>query len=369
MLTAAIRQLTAEPLVCRSLTRFRGVPITSNWKAAMIQNVIDKALDGGALSAEEIADLYKVPLFTPEAAAIQAAARRKSARACNGRAEVHAQVGLNVAPCPRNCLFCAFAADSGIFKDSSELPVEEAVRRARQFETDGANAIFIMSTADYRFERFLEVSQEIRRALRPETVLIANTGDLNRRRARQLKDAGYSGIYHAVRMGEGRDTPIPPQKRLETFRYASEAGLKLGTCVEPVGPEHSVEELVEKTLITREANPTYSGAARRILLPGTKLARHGIVSEARMAHILAVVRLALGYDVPGNCTHEPNVIGAAAGANLLWAESGSNPRDTQADTEGQRGMTVAQCRTVLEEAEWQVLNGPSVFYSDNGRNG
>ena len=69
----------------------------------------------------------------------------------------------------------------------------------------------------------------------------------------------------------------------------------LGTCLEPVGTEHTIRELVQKTIITREANPVYSGAARRIPLPGTAMASHGMVSEARMAHILAVVRLALGY--------------------------------------------------------------------------
>jgi hypothetical protein len=44
------------------------------------------------------------------------------------------------------------------------------------------------------------------------------------------------------------------------------------------------------------------------------MAKLGIVSEAPMAHILAVVRLAMGVGVPGNCTHEPSIIGAAAGA-------------------------------------------------------
>jgi len=82
----------------------------------------------------------------------------------------------------------------------------------------------------------------------------------------------------------------------------------------------------------------------------------------KMAHILAVVRLAVGANVPGNCTHEPSVIGAAAGATLLWAEVGSNPRDAHENTKGARGMTVEQCRTVLKEAEWQLLDGPSRMY-------
>jgi biotin synthase len=329
----------------------------------METGIVSKSLDGALLNAEEIARLFRVPLFSKESAMILSAAREKSERASNGLAEVHAQVGLNVAPCPNNCMFCAFAARNRVFTEPFELPVEEAVIQAGRFEEDGANAIFVMSTADYPFERFIEVSQEIRKSLRPETVLVANVGDFDREQARRLKDCGFAGVYHAVRLGEGRDTRIPVERRLDTFRSSREAGLSLGTCVEPVGSEHTLEELVEKTVITREAKPVYSGSARRIPIPGTEMAKYGIVSEARMAHILAVVRLALSYDVAGNCTHEPNVIGAAAGASLLWAEAGSNPRDTETKTENKRGMTVQDCIRILVEAEWKVLEGPSKFYS------
>lgn len=328
----------------------------------MIKEIIKKSFDRTLLTQAEIASLFEVPLFSKESAMIIAASRKKSEAASNGLAEVHAQVGLNSAPCPRNCAFCAFAARNKVFQEKREIPVNVAIAKARQFETDGANAVFIMSTADYPFEKFADIAFEIRKSLRPETILVANVGDFTKKQARKLKETGFSGVYHAVRLGEGKDTSIQVETRLKTFRNAREAGLSLGTCVEPVGNEHSVEELVEKTLITRDAKPVYSGSARRIPIPNTKMAKYGIVSEARMAHILAVVRVALGYDIPGNCTHEPNVIGAAAGANLLWAEAGSNPRDTEKETEGKRGMTVKECVKVLEEAEWKVLQGPSKFY-------
>jgi biotin synthase len=329
----------------------------------MLEEIIKKSLEDAALTEEEIARLFRVPLFSRESAIIVSAAREKSERASNGLAEVHAQVGLNVAPCPKNCMFCAFAAKNKVFSEPFELPVEEVVEQAKRFEEDGANAVFVMSTADYSFEKFVEVSQEIRRSLRADTVLVANVGDFDMKQAGRLKDTGFAGIYHAVRLGEGRDTRIPVERRLETFINAREVGLLLGTCVEPVGSEHTIEELVEKTVITREANAVYSGAARRIPIPDSEMARYGIVSEARMAHILAVVRLALSCDTAGNCTHEPNVIGVAAGANLLWAESGSNPRDTEIKTENKRGMTVQDCIRVFEEGEWKVLKGPSRFYS------
>jgi len=51
------------------------------------------------------------------------------------------------------------------------------------------------------------------------------------------------------------------------------------------------------------------------------------------------------------------VSGAAAGACLVWAEAGSNPRGTE---EGKRGLTVKDCIRILEEAEWKVLKVPPV---------
>jgi len=329
----------------------------------MIKDIIKKTLDDGQLTDEEIAALFKVPLFTDESALMLSASRKKSGIASHGLAEVHAQVGLNIAPCPRNCAFCSFAAINKVFQQCSELSPEEATGRAQQFEKDGANAIYLMVTVDYPFDKFLEIAQEVRQALDRKTTLVANVGDFTAQQAIRLKDTGFAGIYHAVRLGEGTDTSIPVETRLQTFKHAAEAGLLLGTCLEPIGTEHAIGELVEKTIITREAHPVYSGAARRIPLPGTAMASHGMVSEARMAHILAAVRLALGYAVQGNCTHEPNVIGAAAGANLLWAEAGSNPRDSEKETEGKRGMTVKDCRHIFEEAEWKVRSGPSKFYA------
>jgi biotin synthase len=328
----------------------------------MIEKIIQKSLHGEELSEKEIGSLFKVPLFSRDALLLLWAARKKSTHVSNGIAEVHAQIGLNIAPCPQNCLFCSFAARNKVFADSFELPIEDAIFQARQFEAEKANAIYLMTTANYPFEKFIEMSKDIRRALKRETVLIANIGDFTSTQAQELKNIGFSGIYHAVRLGENKDTCIPVEKRLKTMINAQEAGLLLGTCVEPVGPEHSIDELVEKTLITRNVKPVYSGAARRIPIPHTKLAQYGVVSETKMALILSVVRLALDNGIRGNCTHEPNVHGAFAGANLLWAEVGSNPRDTIKNTEKKRGMSVKDCISILREAEWSVLDGPSQLY-------
>jgi len=97
----------------------------------MLDRIIAKSLQGEGISPEEIALLFEVPPFSEESAKIIAASRRKSEKACNGLAEVHAQVGLNIAPCPRNCAFCAFAEKNKVFATASELSGEEAVTAAR----------------------------------------------------------------------------------------------------------------------------------------------------------------------------------------------------------------------------------------------
>lgn len=330
-----------------------------------VNEIVGKVFDGHTITREEIVYLLGIDPHSMEGRLIMVAADSITRSASQGKAEVHAQIGLNLSPCPNNCSFCAFAAKNGVFKDTKELSIEEIIQSALSAEADGANAIFFMTTHDYPFEKYVGISKKVKKMLKPETVMIANIGDFGHKEGKQLKEAGYTGIYHAVRMGEGKDTKIDPQVRLNTVRAASEVGLLVGTCVEPIGPEHSIDEIAEKILIGREMKPCYSGAMRRISIPGSNLATYGMISEYRLAFFVAVVRLAMGREVIGNCTHEPNLLGPAAGANLFWAEVGTNPRDTESETSKGRGMDVKSCMEMFKEADFNILRGPSAIYRGN----
>jgi len=303
-----------------------------------------------------------VPLFSEEAFYIQFASRSMSEESCEGLAEIHGQVGVNSGPCACNCQFCSFAASNRILREQQIEDNEVIIRQVTELAQQGANAIYLMATAQLDLPRYLEIGRAVHQILNDDLPLIANVGDFDFQQALALKEAGFAGVYHALRLGEGRVTRIEPKKRLASFQAAHQAGLLLGTCLEPVGPEHDVDELVEKTLITREAAPVFSGAARRINIPETEISKYGMISETRAAYVMAVVRLAMGYKIPGNCTHEPSVIGAVAGANLLWAESGSNPRDVVENTEKSRGFDTNRCRQIYTEAEWKIRKGASLYY-------
>lgn len=328
-----------------------------------VHDILLKSSDAAPLSRKELVYLLCLSPDAPDTYLVMAEANRISKELTGSKAEVHAQLALNLAPCSANCKFCSFARVNKVFKKETRLIAAQAVAYARQFEKDGANAVFIMTTAKYPFGLFLEISREVRNNLKPDTIMVANVGDQNISNARKMKETGFAGVYHALRLREGIDSSLLPANRKKSIRNFQEAGLLVGTCVEPVGPEHTNAELAEMILYTASINPVYSGAARRIPIPGTTLFRNGTITELRMSQIVAVTRLGMPRGVLGNCTHEPCTLGGFAGANLFWAEAGANPRDIREKTEEGRGQTVDDCRTIFSECGWNYWKGPSRYYS------
>jgi biotin synthase len=330
-----------------------------------LREILNRAGRGEPLSREELVRMLSYAPDSRETYEIMAAANRISKEVTDGKGEVHAQLALNLGPCSCNCMFCSFASVNRVFSRERRLGPEEAVAYAREFERQGANAVLLMTTGAYPFELFIEMSREVRSHLRSETTLIANVGDRTPEEAGRMREAGLAGVYHALRLREGKDTGLSPEARKRSIRNFQEAGLSVGTCVEPVGPEHTNEELADMILFTDSIHPAFSGAARRISIPGTEMAGRGMISELRMAQIVAVTRLGVRRGVPGNCTHEPCTLGGIAGANLFWAEVGANPRDTKENTQEGRGKSMAGCRELFHESGWGTWEGPSRYYGSS----
>jgi biotin synthase len=87
------------------------------------------------------------------------------------------------------------------------------------------------------------------------------------------------------------------------------------------------------------------------------LASLGQITERRLAQIVAVVTLASlnVKETQSIAVHEPNLLGLAAGANTVYAETGANPRDTETETTGHRGHDIQACRKMLYEAGFDSL--------------
>ena len=165
-------------------------------------------------------------------------------------------------------------------------------------------------------------------------------------------EAGFVGFYHAVRLGEGRDTPFKRERRIATIQVLKDVGLHWMNCVEPLGPEHDPAEIVDLMFLARRYGAVYSGAMRRINFPGSPMEKYGMVTELELARVVAVSRLVMG-DVPrAHCTHEPHSTSLLAGANLLFPEVGSSPRDQKADSSHGIGRGIDECAGMLREMGW-----------------
>jgi biotin synthase len=315
-----------------------------------VRDLIARGAEGRGLTRDETVQLLRgIRAGSDEQYLVMHAAASLTRRAFGG-GEVHAQLGVNFGACSMDCEFCVFGEKHELAGEPLEMAPEEAAEIAGRFVHDGAHAVYLMDTSDFPFERFLAVARAVREAIGSELPLIANTGDFGETGARRLRETGFTGIYHVRRLGEGKVSRIPPEHRFQTMRHARAAGLEVLSCLEPIGPEHRPEELADVMIQGLDAGVTMYATMRRIPVPGTALAAEGMIPESELARITAVVRLAAGDRIRGMGVHEPNVASLMAGANVLYAEAGPNPRDTERETSAGRGRSVSTCRTFLWDA-------------------
>ncbi len=322
-----------------------------------LDRILRKSVDGSAPTRGDCVYLLGLPANTLETAVLMAVADSVSRRRFTNRAMLLGQIGIETAPCPGNCGFCVFGKDHSNM-ESERLTLDEILRRARAFAAGGdLYALFLMTMHEFDLDWLLETVAAVRQEIPSHTQVVVNVGDFDLTQARRMSEAGVNGAYHVCRLREGQDTSLDPQARRRTFRAIKDAGLDFYYCCEPIGPEHHPEELVDQMFLGIEYGCFQHAAMRRVYVPGMPLGPNGQITERRLAEIVAVVTLAsVGCPETKNiAVHEPNLLGLAAGANVVYAESGANPRDTELQTEKHRGLDMAACRKMLYEAGFDAL--------------
>jgi len=324
---------------------------------ARLRGILSRALGETAPSREECAHMLAFSEASLEAGVIRAVADAVSRRRFGNEAILLGQIGIETFACPANCRFCVFGKGHTQFPET-RLTTEEILERAESFASGGdLYALFLMTMHEFELERLLHVVEQVRRAIPGHTQIVVNIGDFDRVQADELRGAGVNGAYHVCRLREGVDTDLDPESRKQTFRVIQKAGMDFYYCCEPIGPEHSPEELVDQLLVGVEFGCFQHAAMRRVYLPSSPLANRGQISELRLAQVVAVVALAsLACPKTDNiAVHEPNLIGLVSGANVVYAETGANPRDAATDTSGHRGLDMPGARKMLYEAGFTAL--------------
>lgn len=315
----------------------------------MIEDIFQRIDGGEPLTKEDAVELLSIPNLSGNYYRLLEAASRASQRSYGNKGYIFVQVGLDSTPCRGNCRFCSLARDNNQEQTSANRSLEEVLTLVKQIDFTQVTALFLMTTAEYDQERFLDMARAIRAQIPTHTALVANTGDFDLTYAQKLRQAGVTGAYHVVRLREGSDTALTAERRIATLEAIKKTGLRLYYCVEPIGPEHSYEELSEEMLRAREYQVDVMAAMRRVDVPGTPFAGQGMIDDFEFAKIVAVTRLVVKPAVSMNA-HEPSLVAMLGGVNQLYAEIGVNPRDCSRKTEESRGYCVDEAAKLLRDA-------------------
>lgn len=314
--------------------------------------MVSEILKKQELTREEIVELLSVDPRSPEFYEIIAKSNAMSREAFGSQGYIFAQIGINAAGCSGNCKFCSMAKDNFLVSERLEMSEEDVAAIAKEIPSK-VKALFLMTTADYDKEKYLSIGRKVRQVLPPSMDLVANVGDFDREYASRLKEAGFSAVYHIVRLREGKDTDLNPDDRVRTIDALVDVGLKLYYCVEPIGKEHSYEEIADEILRAKKYHVDVMAVMRRVNVPGTCYSPDSEISAMELTKIAAVARIAVNPKISMN-VHEPLAMAMLAGVNQLYAEIGVNPRDTSSRTEEKRGFSVDEVEKMLAEGGYYL---------------
>jgi len=322
-----------------------------------VLQILERGQSGVGLSKEECIYLLGFNESSPESSLIRSVADGFTRKRLHNAGVIIGQIGVDIGPCVGGCKFCSFAEGHTKFK-KFRISDEELVRKIKELTEHGdLYGLFLMTMHVYDRDMLLHMIDITKRTITPKTQLWINVGDTDYETFVELKKAGVRGAYHVCRLREGVDTNLRPEDRMQTMRNMLSAGLELYTCREPIGPEHSVEEIVDNFFLGIDLGCIQHACMRRVAVKGSPLGDKGQITELRMAQCCAVLTLATSK-VKGfkfMSIHEPNEAGLLSGANLIPAESGGNPRDTNRDTRESRGWTMGSCRKLLWESGFRSL--------------
>lgn len=317
-----------------------------------------KCLAGEALSRAEIVSLLGVEIRSADDEYLRSAAREAAAKIAGGRGYIWCAVGMDYAPCTMNCKFCSFGEKWGIVREPRHVGQEEIFSHVRQYAENSAAYIILRTTEFYDLDRLLGFIPEIRAKIPGGYAIVLNTGELDAAAAAKAKAAGVYGVYHALRLREGTDTPFNPAERVATMRNVSASGMTLVSLVEPLGCEHTDEEIADSFLNAAACGAKICGAMARFPVEGTPFGSSPMISGQRLAHVVAALRLSGGSAVRDICVHKATPEALESGANVMVVESGAIPRDSNFSESEWAGVGMERARNMLMEAGYELSLPP-----------
>ena len=295
-----------------------------------IEEIKKKALDDKDLTRDELLILFGLDPMSEECRYLGESAREVSRIKAKNKAKVGSSIGVDLHRCPASCTFCSLGEKWALFDEEYKVTTEEILQIIRDVIGKGFYQFTMRTTEFFPVDELCDIARKIKIEFGSTVILNANTGELTLDEAKRLKEAGYTSAYHSLRLGEGKDTPIDPEVRKDTMRAIKEAGLRHACGLDPIGIEHTNEELADLLLFYRSISPGAICAMKRIAVKGTPKGDLPEVSDIRIAQIAAVIRMASGGRNIVS-VHPPIMQALQWGANNIAIECGANPRRERSD--------------------------------------
>lgn len=318
----------------------------------MFQKLIKRCESGELLTPEEAILVLSEDLQGESLQRVFAEANRRTRAYWKNRGRIWSAIGVDSALCSRNCKFCSHGAAWGVFEKPHELSVEEVLEHVARLTPYIPDWITLRTTQDYGIERLCFLVRKVREVAPQESEIVVNTGEFGYDDAMKLKQAGASVVYHTIRLREGSDTGLTIEERISTLKAMQAAGLKMAALVEPLGPEHTDEEIVDAAFRLKPYDIKLGGVMARVPIPGTPLYELGEVSPERQVRVIALTRLIYGPEVDAICIHPPIPEALKAGANTVVVESGAIPRDQDLSPSSWRSFNPIDAQRLFHENDF-----------------
>ena len=321
---------------------------------SLIDGCYSKSLeDPFSITVGDMIALLSIDPDSEECGYLGSKARELATKRSMNKARMTTAFGLDYIPCKANCRFCSFGSKWGLMKGEYYVPDERVIELIREQMSKGFKRFTLRTTEYYAVDRMCTLAKKIRSEIEGNYILSVNMGELTTKDAEHLRSSGINAAYHTLHLREGVDTPFSPETRLRTMECIKSGGLALKCGVDPIGVEHTNEEIAENIDVLRRSGADSICSMVRINPKGTPVEDMPEISPNRHAQIAAVIRFASKGNV---AAVPPNLKAMQWGANATTIGTGSNPRDSvhDKDTVGEWRFSFEDTKELFKKAGYDV---------------
>lgn len=315
---------------------------------------INNLLSKEHLEKEELITLLSLEPNSKEVKILINESREYAKKYAENKGKIWGAIGLDYMPCKMNCNFCSLADKWNPKKDSIEFTDKAIFYLVEKFVKYNVDWLVVRTTEYYDFDRLIYIIQNIKEKFPGNYILTVNTGDAQTKKARELKNAGVDMVYHCLRLREGVDTKFSYENRLDTIKELKKSNLLISQYLEPIGPEHTNEEIADKIIEIVSLGTDVTGLMPRVTVPGTPKEKYGNLSEERLAQITSIMRVYGKEKIRDFIIHPAYDKCIQAGANSLVVDIGALPRDREFSVREWKGQSVNSTRDLLKRNNYLV---------------